>query len=1225
MKPNLWVQTGDSLLWTRDLFGGPAVLTMTNPETMKHRAGVVGVVGVGAAAGGAAALRGLLAGLPARNGCALVVPSSSIDEEGGLEGLGPSHSVLRVGGGVEVDPDRVYVSAGGLSLTGRHLQRAEILAGTGLDALLRSVSDAQGERSMAVVLSGQGTDGSVGIGAIRERGGLVLAQDPGEAAFASMPLSAIRSGLVDRVLPVARMPEILLRFARCSPRLPTTSPLSDSDVPHLERILGQVTRWTGGDLGRYAQSVVLGGLRRRMRLHGLEELSHYSRLVVERGTEPSLLLAEILFAVSRFFREPGLFRHLEHEVIPRIFSRRRPDDPVRVWAAGCGTGEEAYSVAMLLIERAASLSPPPPVEVLATDIHEPSLRRAEEGVYPEGIALDVGRERLSRFFIRVARGWEVGPALRRTVRFATHDLLKEPPPTRADLVLCRNLLVHLGPEHRAEASRRLREALDAGGVLLGMSPDWGRPVRAADWALEDLTRPELLQPVSAFTSAPGPLVSARPAPVSSAPAPPAPGLDGVAVLEGDQPPPPRRDRRRLRSLSGELVETRRRVAEAASGALATGDAELLRAVFGASAVQLELDACFCHVLEAGHLALAAQTGLPDEVAAALARVPVVGSILGRAVTLAQPVRIDLSSEGLSDESGSAARALGAFGLGAVVCRPVAIDGHIVATVAFGVRDPQRLGPRAMAWLGTVADLVAAGRRRLLAETALLARVDGERATNEQVLQQLPSAVLLAEAATGEIVFANFAADQMFGANLPRSAVDLSNWHPYHTDNRPYAPTELPLVRALKGEVVSGEEVCLKHHPSAVERGPSYFHVNAAPVRDASGVMKFAIMACADLTEQKRAEDALRELAATLEAKVEVRAAQVRRTEERFRTLVDASAQIVWSTDGRGTIVEDSPSWRGFTGQSLEDWLSDMWFEMVHPYDRESFRQQWEAAVRTITPIQTEIRLFHVVSQTWRWGHVRAVPHRDGDGHVQEWVGMISDVTARREAESDRERLGRLLLVAEQEERQRISRILHDDLQQILYGVMLKLRIVRREVQRQQDPTLLAHLEEARTWIGRAVDTTRQLTADLSPPTLRERGLLDALRWIGEQMRALHGLDVVLEADPTIDVGRETLQRLLFEVARELLFNIAKHAGVDRARVKLSRDGETVVLEVIDSGRGFSAERVAGFGLTTIRERLRLLGGRLEITCRPGEGTHARVFAPLGSEPDPSDNHRGESR
>jgi signal transduction histidine kinase len=242
--------------------------------------------------------------------------------------------------------------------------------------------------------------------------------------------------------------------------------------------------------------------------------------------------------------------------------------------------------------------------------------------------------------------------------------------------------------------------------------------------------------------------------------------------------------------------------------------------------------------------------------------------------------------------------------------------------------------------------------------------------------------------------------------------------------------------------------------------------------------------------------------------------------------------------------------------------------------------------------------------------------------------MISDVTARREAESDRERLGRQLLVAEQDERQRISRILHDDLQQILYGVMLKLRIVRREVQGLENPSqspLLAHVEEARSWIGRAVDTTRQLTADLSPPMLRDRGLVDALRWLGDQMRTLHGLEVVLQADGATDVGRDTLQRLLFEVARELLFNVAKHAGVQQAEVRLSRDRDVLLLEVIDHGRGFPPDRGSGYGLTTIRERLRLFGGWLEISSPAGAGTHARVYTPVGSGSDPGESHRGELR
>ncbi|MEZ4236905.1 MAG: PAS domain-containing protein [Myxococcota bacterium] len=655
---------------------------------------------------------------------------------------------------------------------------------------------------------------------------------------------------------------------------------------------------------------------------------------------------------------------------------------------------------------------------------------------------------------------------------------------------------------------------------------------------------------------------------------------------------------------------------AATRALSAGDAAgLLQAVFATSMTEFGLRACFCHVLDGPAMRLAAHVGLTVEAVAAL-EAPAPDSLYARVAAAGHGMRVDATDTPAASPPDPGVSQLFADGLRTVACRPVMIDEQCVATITFCARRAEALGRREVGWLGTVCDLVGAAKRRLAAEAELTSRIDAERATNEQILQQLPSPLLLADGRTGEIVFANLAAEQLLGTLLPSTASDLDGWLSRPTPTS-FAPETLPLARALAGETVTGAQLRLPAGRGG-EAGawPLSLEVNAAPLRDADGQVRYAVMACADLTEQKRAEAAMRVLAATLEAKVAERTAEVRRSEARLQALVDASAQIVWAADGTGRVVEDSPSWRAFTGQSREEWLDNRGPDAIHPDDRVGFQRAWSSALSRAAAFEMELRLHHAATDSWRWTHLRAVPLPEPGGGVREWVGMFADVHARREAEADRERLARELLVAAQQERQRISRILHDDLQQILYGVLLKVRQLSRELGQEQTTGAMAVVDEVRSWVQGAVDTTRRLTASLSPSLLEERGLADALAWLAERMRDLHGLSVTVHADTDAAPSESQISVALLEIARELLFNVAKHAGVDRAEVRLGRSGGDVQLEVIDSGRGFPASGASGFGLTSVRERLRLLGGELEIVSPPGGGTRVSVHAPMQARGTP---------
>ena len=391
------------------------------------------------------------------------------------------------------------------------------------------------------------------------------------------------------------------------------------------------------------------------------------------------------------------------------------------------------------------------------------------------------------------------------------------------------------------------------------------------------------------------------------------------------------------------------------------------------------------------------------------------------------------------------------------------------------------------------------------------------------------------------------------------------------------------------------------------------------VRNGAGELEGFAKVLRDNTERKQAQEKLRKLNETLEQRVEQRTLEVRRHEERFRKLVDASAAMVWTADARGMIVEDSPSWRAYTGQSFEQARGDGWAEAVHPDDREPVVRTWFEAVRSRPEaIDSEYRIYHAPTDTWRWTNVRAVPLRD-DGAVHGWIGMNIDIDERKRAEDRTRQLASRLTVAEQAERRRISQVLHDELQQLLYGVEMKLSMCRRDLIESEQQDLAGLLDDARCWVDQAVDITRRLTVELSPPILNKEGLTDALAWLQRQMKELHGLEIEIQAEDACFIENEDLRVLLFQAVRELLFNVKKHAGVNRATVTLSEEKGRLCVRVADHGVGFdlaemqrSQREKGGFGLFSLRERVSLIGGRLEIRSAPGKGTEIQVRIPVAT-------------
>jgi two-component system CheB/CheR fusion protein len=440
------------------------------------------VVGLGGSAGSIGPLREFFSRMPADSGMGFVVVLHLSPEHesilASVLGNVTAMPVVQVTREVKIGPNCVYVIPPGkqLSIEEGNLRVYDLQQDRGrrvvVDLLLRTLADTHGPRAMAVVLSGADGDGAIGIKRIKERGGLTIVQEPNEAEHEGMPRSAIATGMIDWVLPVAEMPARLLEYRRNEERLrlPVEDPprppehVRENDEAALRDTLAFLRMRTGRDFSCYKRGTILRRIGRRMQVNSVETLGEYLAFLRTHPGEAGALLQDILISVTNFFRDRDAFEELKAE-LPRLFKGKTPEDQVRVWVAGCATGEEAYSLAMLLCEYAADLDAPPALQVFATDIDENAIRASREGFYPSAIAADVSPERLRRFFTAEPGGYRVKRAVRETVLFAPHDLLKDSPFSRLDLVTCRNLLIYLRREAQTRAFDIFHFALRTEGLL----------------------------------------------------------------------------------------------------------------------------------------------------------------------------------------------------------------------------------------------------------------------------------------------------------------------------------------------------------------------------------------------------------------------------------------------------------------------------------------------------------------------------------------------------------------------------------------------------------------------------------------------------------------------------------------------------------------------------------------------------------------------------------------
>jgi two-component system CheB/CheR fusion protein len=1121
-----------------------------------------------------------------------------------------------------------------------------------IDLFFRALAHAYKEKAIAVVLSGGGADGSLGLGRIREEGGVSIAQDPSDAEHPTMPYSAIETGSVDFILPVVSIPEKIVSLRRNAERIqlpPAEKPERDFEEDSLRELLALLRARTRHDFANYKRSTMIRRIERRLQVTECEDIPAYLEHVRRHPEELQGLLRDLLISVTNFFRDPEAFRRLGTTIVPRVFESA--DEQIRVWVSGCATGEEAYSVAMLLSEHADTLASPPSIQIFATDIDEDGLAYGRIGLYPNTIAADVSPERLKRFFVREGQYYRVKRELREIVLFAPHNILRDPPFSKLNLVSCRNLLIYINRRTQERILEIFHFALKPGGFLfLGSS-------ESADGAAGLFAPVEKKQRIfrrrdgdSTFKSVPGlPEPGSWQSRSSAIPrTPPTPGARAEPFTFGET------HFRMLEALTPPSVLVNAdydivHLSENAGRYLRFAGGDPSRNLLKVAHPDLQPD---LHTLL---ITAAREGGVTRKVLVNLdgdknyVRVTVRPFDAAHATPGFMLVVFDEERDAASAAEVAAERV-----------RADAVEAGGLEPVIRQVEDElQRTRDRLRATVEeyeTSVEELKASNEELQAMNEELRSASEELETSKEESQAVNEelAALNAELRekVEEITHANSDLQNLMASTriatlfLDRelrvkrytaSAQELFNLIPGDL-GRPLAHVTHHLDYA--GLVEDAERVLgdLETVEREVETTDGrWLTARLMPYRTVNDKIDGVVLTFTDIHERKRAEDDLRA------------------SEERLRLVVNSAedyAIMLLDSEGRYT-----------------DW--NVGAEKIFGYTEEEATGQTAAIIFTPEDLaagvpeqelRTADRDGRAADERWHMrkdgtrfycsGVMISLRHGRGyakiardlteqkrtqdelsrmHGELEQRVGertaelasantaMRKEVDVRRRVEHERLDLLRRIVTSQEDERRRISRELHDQLGQSLTALRLKLEGLNEEAGRRSK--LRVRIEELNEIAQRLDADVDFLAWELRPTALDDLGLIVALSNYAQEWSKHFGINVNFHSRGLGDTRLAPLvETNLYRIAQEALNNVAKHAGATSVDMLLERRDQHAVLIIEDNGRGFDPDDVKvsesgrGMGLVGMRERAALVAGSAEIESAPGGGATIFVRVPVRLDP-----------
>jgi len=1176
------------------------------------------VAAIGASAGGIEALRNFFEALPPELDIAFVVimhlSPEHRSELAALLGAYTTMPVTQVTESIALEPRQVYVIPPDreLVVTNSRLSTRPFEEPRGhrapIDHFFRSLAHAHGD-GFAIILSGGGSDGSAGLKDIKEQGGLILVQDPKEALFEAMPRSAIATGLADIVLPVAELAACLPGLTHSKQQFQalvgegTQAHLRAGDEALLQQILAHIRARTGHNFSQYKRPTVLRRLGRRMQLNRKDRLGDYLVFLRENPAEAQALFSDFLISVTSFFRDPAAFEALQQSIIPKLIAEKTTDSPIRIWTAGCATGEEAYSLAILLLEAYEQCNMRPDFQIFASDLAEGALAIARDGRYATAIEMDVTPERLRRFFTKETTFYRVNREVRDVVLFATHSLLKDPPFSRLDLISCRNLLIYLDREIQEQVFAIFHSALLPGSYLfLGSSENAeGEYFHALDKKYRifqaqarkrevPLHLPDLL--LGPSTSQP------RPSRVGSRIEQSAGALHSKLLEELAPPSILVDEQRNARHLS----TTAGRYLLLPSGPFTNDITQLVR-----PELQAELRTALYRAFERE------ETTLSPLIAVQF------NDTTHQVALLVQPQR-----------RAKERQMLVMFIEGAEVKLPETItlpantiDSAIVQKLQEELRHAQESTHAMHEEYEAANEKLRAANEELQSTNEEYHSTAEELETSKEELQSINEELhtvnselkhKLDEISHAHSDLQNFMAATEGGTLFLDRALHINRFTPIVADLFNITPTDrgrsitdfthrLDYANLEKDAQQVLDTLIPIERESQSTDGRRYL-MRLRPYRTIDNRIDGVVLTLVDITERRQTAEALRE------------------SEARRLVAIEAAGVGDWTLDPQ----TDQFFWSERVcelfgvGPTAEGTLA-LTLAIIHPDDRAHAQAAMQSALVPAGSGRYAVE-FRVVRPdgSVRWVDARGqalFTEEKGTRQAYRVIGAMLDVTEHHNSKTvlHKLELASTLIMAEQEARRQMAQVLHDDLQQLLYGIQMRMVSLIQNVATDERTILKESSQEMSRWLGDAIRITRQLTVDLSPPILKNDGLVDALSWLATQMEEINGLHVELQAEQTFPIANEDMRVLLFQIVRELLFNVVKHSGTDRATVALhaAATGQ-LIIRVTDHGQGFDmaaaeTKHKGGYGLFSVRSRLAIFGGHIEIASGMGQGTQVTVYAP----------------
>lgn len=1163
------------------------------------------IVGIGASAGGLEAFSAFLKALRVDTGMAFVL----------VQHMDPTHEsllnqllakqtampVIQVKDGMAVEPNCVYVIPPNSDMTIRDgkLRLVACHAGVAphnpIDSFLCALAEDQRTRAIGVILSGIGSDGTKGLQAIKTEGGVTFAQDEMSARYSGMPMNAAATGCVDLVLSPDKISRELARMSR-HPYLEVAQPPISPELPpgkdaNLFKIFRVLRSATGVDFMHYKQTTIQRRISRRMMVRRCETLGQYVKYLEAHPDEAKDLFQDVLIHVTAFFREPKVLQTLQKMIFPRIIASLPPGKSVRFWVPGCSSGEEVYSIAFALREHLGEAAASTAMQIFGTDISDSNIQIARAAIYSQNSTAGLSSERLKRFFVKTEGGYQVVKPIREMCVFARHDLTKDPPFSRMDLISCRNVLIYLQPTLQRKVLDFLHYALKPSGFLI-LGKSEGVSASRNLFVLED-RKANIYSKLQAVT---------RP-------------LPEFRVVEHEKSAEPLPSAPQLAPLS-ELRKTVER---------------MILDRYAPSGLIVDPRLRIIHFQGDTSSFLRPASGEPSFDLLKLVR-PELMLEIRSAVQEAKKLGIPARREGISfKRNGKVHRTdieivpiESPTGKGTVYLvlfrnQRASIEEKLTpasvkkAAMKAEIEERERLRKQVTSLQGQLRSLMedheAATEELRAANEEILSSNEELRSTNEE----LQTAKEELQSTNEELTTLN---DELQNRNLELSqtASDL---------NSLLNAVEIPIVilgndRSIRRFTPTGEKL-LNLISSDVGRPIGQIRTNIEiPDLDqmASEVIERGVSVEREVRDHKGHWYALRMRPyVTAEDRIEgilIVLVDIHDIKQYATAIIETMRGCLLVLDSHFRVLLASPGFYKTFEVKREETESRLLWELGSgQWNILQLRELLEKVLpekQEVVDYEVEHDFPSIGRKTMLLNARQLYPTESGSPKI---LLVIEDITARKVEEEKSHQLTARLMTTAEDERKRIARELHDSFGPRLASLNLQVSQVKDLLSSQ--PDLAEEVDKARNQIGDLAKATHDLSQQLHPSVLSQLGLKTALESECASYSQQYGIAVSFSTKNVPERIPDSTALCLYRVAQAGLENIRKHAQTQEASITLAGKGNEIVMIIRDFGKGFDLEAArteGGLGLVSMEERVRLANGRLRIKSKPGEGTKVEVRIPL---------------